>query len=177
MPPFETQTALRILEDNLGASPDQVFAEFDELPIAAASLGQVGQAQLSSAQSDSSRHMVTAEHHSCISMADSLVENRAGSAGGAMAETGCWGRTGMALYGTATQQRLQVLLQLPLQSCSRVQHVLLSLEHQLAAPGQQVGAAWGWLLLPAAAAADDLGCCWGCAMLWRPGAPCHTQDW
>lgn len=46
VPPFETQTALRILEDNLGAPPSDVFADFEEEPVAAASLGQVHLATL-----------------------------------------------------------------------------------------------------------------------------------
>lgn len=46
MPPFETQTALRILEDNFGAPASEIFAEFEEQPIAAASLGQVHLARL-----------------------------------------------------------------------------------------------------------------------------------
>eukprot|EP00878_Enallax_costatus_P019345 GHUV01020408.1.p1 GENE.GHUV01020408.1~~GHUV01020408.1.p1 ORF type:complete len:557 (+),score=208.71 GHUV01020408.1:1417-3087(+) len=50
VPPFETQTALRILEDNLGAPPSEIFAEFEEQPIAAASLGQVHLARLKSGE-------------------------------------------------------------------------------------------------------------------------------
>jgi predicted unusual protein kinase regulating ubiquinone biosynthesis (AarF/ABC1/UbiB family) len=44
VPPFDSETALQILQTNLGAPPDMVFAEFSPTPIAAASLGQVRRA-------------------------------------------------------------------------------------------------------------------------------------
>jgi len=50
VPPFDTETALAILQSNLGAPPSQVFAEFDETPLAAASLGQVHLATLQSGE-------------------------------------------------------------------------------------------------------------------------------
>jgi hypothetical protein len=41
VPPFESETARRIVETTLGAPVDTLFEEFDPQPIAAASLGQV----------------------------------------------------------------------------------------------------------------------------------------
>ncbi|KIZ00621.1 Uncharacterized protein MNEG_7339 [Monoraphidium neglectum] len=50
VPPFDSETALQILQTNLGAPPDMVFAEFSPTPIAAASLGQVHLAKLESGE-------------------------------------------------------------------------------------------------------------------------------
>ncbi|KAI8469667.1 MAG: ABC1 family-domain-containing protein [Monoraphidium minutum] len=50
VPPFDSETALQILQTNLGAPPDMVFAEFNATPIAAASLGQVHLAKLDSGE-------------------------------------------------------------------------------------------------------------------------------
>ena len=46
LPPFPNAVAFRFIEEELGAPPDQVYAELSEAPIAAASLGQVYRGRL-----------------------------------------------------------------------------------------------------------------------------------
>lgn len=47
VPPFAAEQVTRIITEELGASPDEVFAEFDPAPLAAASTAQVHHAVLS----------------------------------------------------------------------------------------------------------------------------------
>ncbi|TVQ22035.1 MAG: AarF/ABC1/UbiB kinase family protein [Leptolyngbya sp. DLM2.Bin15] len=46
LPPFPNEIAFRFIEEELGDRPEQIYAEFSEHPVAAASLGQVYKARL-----------------------------------------------------------------------------------------------------------------------------------
>jgi predicted unusual protein kinase regulating ubiquinone biosynthesis (AarF/ABC1/UbiB family) len=46
LPPFSNEIAFRFIQEELGAPPSEIYAELSEVPIAAASLGQVYKARL-----------------------------------------------------------------------------------------------------------------------------------
>lgn len=50
LPPFPNEIAFRFIEEELGARPDQIYAELSDHPIAAASLGQVYKGKLKSGE-------------------------------------------------------------------------------------------------------------------------------
>jgi predicted unusual protein kinase regulating ubiquinone biosynthesis (AarF/ABC1/UbiB family) len=50
IPPFPNEIAFRFITEELGDSPDQIYAELSEQPIAAASLGQVYKGKLKSGE-------------------------------------------------------------------------------------------------------------------------------
>ncbi|MBT9312349.1 ABC1 kinase family protein [Leptothoe kymatousa] len=46
IPPFPNEIAFRLIQEDLGATPDDIYAEFSSHPVAAASLGQVYKGKL-----------------------------------------------------------------------------------------------------------------------------------
>lgn len=50
LPPFPSQLAYKFIEVELGAPPEDIFAELSEMPVAAASLGQVYKGRLKSGE-------------------------------------------------------------------------------------------------------------------------------